>query len=90
MTRDNYDADIITASPFAPAEMYLSDMIGKKNNNGENFEEFLVINVSNYLIFSPPSTDPLSMIDLQGSVIDLLSSLKISSNTGDLDLFSIT
>ena len=68
-------------SPFAPADMYLSDMIGSNKNlntHGDdlNEDDFLLVNVSDSLVFSPPKLDPLWGSDLQGSIIDLLLSLK--------------
>ena len=84
MTGGEYDRDVKTTNPFAPAEMYLSDMIGKKINDDDNFGEFLVINVSNYLVYNPPSADPLCNIDLQNAVIDLLSGLKNSNDAGEM------
>ena len=83
MIGGEYDREVKTTNPFAPAEMYLSDMIGKKINDDENFGEFLVVNVSNYLIYNPPSADPLCDIDLQSAVIDLLLGLKNTSDTGE-------
>ena len=74
-------------SPFAPAEMYLSDMIGKKREYENDIDDFLIINVSNYLVFSPPSSDPLSATDLQGAVIDLFLLLKNSNDAGMATIF---
>jgi hypothetical protein len=73
-----------TQSPFAPAEMYLSDMIGSTGKLGddEDADDFLVVNVSNHLVFSPPSADPLYAVDLQGRVIDLLVGLKSTDSKG--------
>lgn len=78
-------------NPFAPAEMYLSDMIGSNINpnankhghgDDENEEDFLLVNVSDSLVFSPPKLDPLWGTDLQGSIIELLQSLKQNNNSG--------
>jgi hypothetical protein len=81
---DDMDPDVDgdkSSSPFAPAEMYLSDMIGKNNSNGDN-EEIVIVNVSNNLIFSPPSSDPLSKVDLQDKIIDMLIGLRSIDSTG--------
>lgn len=76
-------------NPFAPAEMYLSDMIGSNKNpnpnthghgDDENEEVFLLVNVSDSLVFSPPKLDLLWGTDLQGSIIELLLSLKQNNN----------
>ena len=70
-------------SPFAPAEMYLSDMIGTaKLGDDENADDFLVVNVSSHLVYSPPSADPLYAVDLQGRVIDLFVGLKTTGSKG--------
>lgn len=83
MTGQSFSSGKKTVDPFAPAEMYLSDMIHNNNQNDDNLEDFLVVNVSNYLIFSPPSADPLSVVDLQGAVIELLTGLQ-NSNVGGI------
>jgi len=57
--------------PFAPAEMYLSDMLNKDNDD----DGVVIVNISDHLIFSPPSLDPLASSDLQGHVIAMLLSL---------------
>lgn len=74
-------------SPFAPAEMYLSDMIGLNKNphthgDDENEGDFLLVNVSDNLVFSPIKLDPLWGKDLQGSIIELLLSLKSGNGQG--------
>ena len=74
-------------SPFAPAEMYLSDMIGSNktphtHGDDENEGDFLLVNVSDNLVFSPMKLDPLWGKDLQGSIIELLLSLKSGNGQG--------
>lgn len=76
--------------PFAPAEMYLSDMIGSaqkglQGNDDENQGDYLLLNVSSNLVFSPPRTDPLASTDLQGAVIELLRGLKGRDSKGKSD-----
>jgi hypothetical protein len=76
-------------NPFAPAEMYLSDMIGSSQkghgNDDENEGDYLLLNVSSSLVFSPPKRDPLASTDLQGVVIELLRCLKSRDSEGQSD-----
>jgi hypothetical protein len=73
-------------NPFAPAEMYLSDMIGSspkgQGNDDENQGDYLLLNVSSSLVYSPPRRDPLASTDLQGVVIELLRCLKSRDSNG--------
>lgn len=75
-------------SPFAPAEMYLSDMIGSGRsgalNDDQNPDNYLLLNVSSSLVFSPTKADPLAATDLQGAVIDLLKGLKGGDRKGTI------
>ena len=91
MTGEMGAANKATQSPFAPAEMYLSDMIGPTGKLGddENLDHFLVVNISNHLVFSPPSADPLYTVDLQGRIIDLLVGLKSTDSKGTVR-YSVT
>lgn len=69
-------------SPFAPAEMYyLSDMVAPSDSRGD---EPLFVNVTPHLVFSPPSRDPLVATDIEGAVIDLLTSLQRPASDGKL------
>ena len=81
----------VAQNPFAPAEMYLSDMIGSTSRLGddENGDDLLIVNVSNSLVYSPPSADPLYAVDLQGCVIDLLLGLRSTDSKGAFRCISL-
>lgn len=81
------------ASTFAPAEMYLSDMvsptkgpikgrIGGGNNAGEVPVTVTIVHISDHFVFSPPVRDPLAAIDLEGVVIEMLKELWATRGEG--------
>jgi hypothetical protein len=75
--------------PFAPAEMYLSDMVGgskgKSGGDDDGSGAEVYINISDNLVYSPPHRDPLGRADVQGVVIAMLNGLKIEGK-GKKDL----
>jgi hypothetical protein len=94
---EGFDGD--DGGPFAPAELYLSDMIvgggakGSRNmiggggdDEGDNVAGAgaeVYVNISDHLLFNPLVRDPLASADLQGRVIEMLNGVK-AGNTGRL------
>ena len=56
------------------------------SSDDENGDDLLIVNVSNSLVYSPPSADPLYAVDLQGRVIDLLLGLRSADSKGAFHL----
>jgi len=54
----------VVSSPFAPTEKYLSDLLDDRVRPSNDVDDLLVLNISDDLVFSPPSSDPLASADL--------------------------
>lgn len=72
------------SSPFATGEKYLSDLLEDRVRPSNDVDDLLVLNISDDLVFSPPSNDPLAHVDLQ----QIVSRFFLSQRDGETGTYA--